>query len=340
MGHMDPLKATSDQDKKVEVALRHARVIDDNFKYDDTAGAIGWCFVDYQTHTDFGSGDHICPHGVYDLYRNKKYSSSIYASQQDKFPVMEVLSNMKPGDVKEAIFSDIYVATNCDYVELYKNGELVNKFYPNHNKFKYLKHPPILIDDIVGHTFNEERFPRKIHMKIAKMFSFAAMHGFNKLPLRMSLYLGYCMLRYKMKYSDLVYYWNKYVGAWGGKAMTYTFKGYKDEALVKTSEVGPSNSFDLEVIPSKVTLKNEDTYDTLSIRVKHIDEHKNVLPYSSRIVDIKISGPIELVGPTQQCLLGGQLTIYVKSKNENGPASISLTVDNITKKIDLEVKSR
>ena len=74
--------------------------------------------------------------------------------------------------------------------------------------------------------------------------------------------------------------------------------------------------------------------------IKHIDEHKNVLPYSSRIVDIKTSGPIELVGPTQQCLLGGQLTIYVKSKNENGPASISLTVDNVTKKIDLEVKSR
>lgn len=340
MGHMDPLKATSDQDKKIEVALRHAKVIDDNFKYSNTCGAIGWCFVDYQTHTDFGSGDHICPHGVFDLYRNPKYSSYIYASQQDNFPVMKVLSNMKPGDVKEAIFSDIYVATNCDYIELYKNGELVNKFYPNHEQFKYLKHPPILIDDIVGLTFNEERFPRKIHLKIAKMFSYAAMHGFNHLPLKMKLYLAHCMIRYKMNYSDLVYYWNKYVGAWGGKAMTYTFKGYKNNALVLTSEVGPSNKFDFETKPSKTTLINEDTYDTLMVRIRHVDEHKNVAEYSSRIVKIETNGPIELIGPKEQSLLAGQLTIYVKSKKENGPASILIKVDDLVKKIDLEVKSQ
>ena len=337
MGHMDPIKATSDQDKKIEVALRHAKVIDDNLKYDDLIGAIGWCFVDYQTHTDFGSGDHICPHGVFDLYRNPKYSAYIYASQQDKFPVMKVLTNMKPGDVKEAIFSDIYVATNCDYVEVYKNGELINSFYPNSKQFKYLKHPPILIDDVVGKTFNEERFPRKIHMKIAKMFSYAAMHGFNHLPFKTKAYLGYCMLRYHTNYSDLVHYWNKYVGAWGGKAMTYTFKGYKNNQLVKECEVGPSNKFDLEITPSKTVLHNDETYDTLQIKIKHVDEHKNVLDYSSRVVKISTEGPIELVGPSEQALLGGQLTLYFNSKNKNGHAKVSVTVDDITKSIDLEV---
>ncbi len=339
MGHMDPIKATSDSEKRIEVALRHAKVIDDNYKHSDACGAIGWCFVDYHTHVDFGSGDHICPHGVFDLYRNPKYSSYIYASQQDDFPVMEVLSNMKPGDVPEAIFNDIYVATNCDYVEVYKNNELINEFYPNNKQFKYLKHPPILIDDIVGKTFNEDRFPRKIHMKIAKMFSYAAMHGFNHLPTKTTLYLGWCMLRYKMKYSDLVYYWNKYVGAWGGKAMTYTFKGYKNGKLVKECEIGPSNHFDLVTKVDKRLLINEDTYDTTQIKLEHADEHHRVATYSSYIVHIETKGPIELIGPKDQALLGGRLTLYIKSKNEKGLAQVTLTMGDITKVIDLEVKS-
>ena len=47
---------------------------------------------------------------------------------------------MKPGDVPEAIFNDIYVATNCDYIDLYKDNEFVKRFYPKNNQYKYLKH--------------------------------------------------------------------------------------------------------------------------------------------------------------------------------------------------------
>ena len=338
MGHMDPVKPTSDQQKKIEVALRHAKVIDDNLKYTNIAGAIGWCFVDYHSHADFGGGDYICPHGVYDLYRNPKYSSYIYASQQDKFPVLKVLSNMKPGDVPEAIFNDIYVATNCDYIELYKNDELVDKFYPKHDLFKYLKHPPILIDDIVGMTFKEEKFPERMHRKIARMFSYAAMHGFNHLPLKNKIYLGWMMFRYRVPYSELVYYWNKYVGAWGGKAKTYVVKGYINGVVVKQEEIGPSSSFDLECTTSKNVLINEDTYDTARIRVRHIDNHGNTMDYSNRILEITTKGAIELVGPINQALLGGQLTLFIKSVGQKGKGHVSIKMDDIVKTIEFEVK--
>ena len=337
MGHMDPLKATSDEQKRIEVALRHAKVIDDNYKHTDACGAIGWCFLDYHSHTDFGSGDHLCPHGVFDLYRNPKYSSYIYASQQENIPVLKVLSNMKPGDVPEAIFNDIYVATNCDYVELYKNDEFVAKFTPKNDMYKYLKHPPILIDEIVGETFKEDKFPKKSHLKIAHMFSYAAMHGFNHLPLKNKMYLGYMMMRYKVSYTDLVGYWNKYVGAWGGKAKTYKFKGYKNGQLVKEVEVGPSNEFDLKLTLSKNELINEDTYDSLRIRVEHVDEHGNLLQYSQRILNIEVNGPIELIGPSQQSLLGGQLGLFIKSKNEKGTGKVTIKMDNLIKTIEVPV---
>lgn len=338
MGHMDPVKPTSDEQKRIEVALRHAKVIDDNYKHENACGAIGWCFVDYHSHTDFGSGDKICPHGVMDLYRNPKYTSYIYASQQENRPFLDVLNNLKPGDVPEAIFSDIYVATNCDYVELYKNDELVNRFYPVNDKFKYLKHPPILIDDIVGFTFKEDKFPVRSHLKIAKMFSYAAMHGFNHLPLKNKLYLGYMMMRYKISYTELVGYWNKYVGAWGGKAKTYKFKGYINDKVVSELSIGPSDSFDLLVNTNKEELVNEDTYDTLIIRVKHVDSHYRLMQYSDHIIDIKVEGPLELIGNSQQVLLGGQLSIYIKSKNEKGTGKIVIKMDEITKEITVPVK--
>ena len=338
LGHMDPVKATSDIDKKIEVALRHAKVIDDNMKYEDIAGAIAWCFVDYHSHTDFGSGDHICPHGVFDLYRNPKLSSFIYASQQDNIPVLEALTNFKPGDVKEAIFNDLYIATNCDYIELYKNGELVNKFLPLKDKFPYMKHPPILIDDIVGYTFKEKKFPESLHLKIAKMFSYAAMHGFNHLPIKTKLFLAKCMLKYKVSYTELVGYWNEYIGAWGGKAKTYTIKGYINDRVVKEIELGPSNSFHIESKLNKEELVNGDTYDTLTIKLKHVDEHGSLLHYSNRIVRVETSGPISLVGPSEQVLLGGQLTLYFNSLNKKGEAKIIIRVDNEEKKFVIPVK--
>lgn len=338
MGHMDPVKATSDESKRIEVALRHAKVIDDNLKYSNTLGAIGWCFVDYHTHVDFGSGDHICPHGVYDLYRNPKYSSYIYASQQEKTPVLEIISNMKPGDVPEAIFNDIYVATNCDYVDLYKDGEFVKRFVPKNDQFKYLKHPPILIDEIVGETFKEEKFPKKSWLKIASMFSYAAMHGFNHLPLKNKLYLGLMMAKYKVPYSELVHYWNKYVGAWGGKAKIYTFKGYINNQEVLNREIGPSIKSLLDVSVSKNKLINEDTYDTMVVRIRHVDEHNNLLQYSQRIVELSTEGPIEIIGPKLQTLLGGQLSVYVRSKQEAGNAKLIIKMDDIVKEIPITVK--
>lgn len=341
MGHMDPAKPTSDTPKKLEVALKHAKVINDNFKYDEVCGAIGWCFVDYHTHVDFGSGDHLCTHGVMDLYRNPKFSASIYASQQEEFPVLEILTNMKPGDFPAAIFDYIYVSTNCDYIKLYKNDQYVGTFYPHFvEPFPYLKHPPILVDDIVGETFNEERFPRKIHAKIAEALSYAAIHGFGNILPRHKVFLASCMVKYKMTYTDLVGYWNKYVGSWGGKAMTFRFEGYKNDTKVMEKELGPSLKFDLDVSIKNPHLVNEDTYDTAQIKLKHLDEHGMIANYSNRIIRIKTEGPIELIGPNEQTLLGGQLTIYIKSTQENGPAKVTLKMDDITRVIDLDVKSR
>ena len=336
MGHMDPYKATADLDRKIEVAKRHMKVLDDNYKYDKISGAIGWCFVDYHTHIDFGSGDHICAHGVMDMYRNPKFSSYVYQSQREDKPVLEVLSNIKPGDIAEAVYGDIYIATNCDYVSLYKNDEYVGNFYPNKKEYKYVKHPLILVDDLVGETFKEERFLEKHWPRMAKTFSYYAIHGFTKMKLKDSLFLAMMMLKYKMNYSDLVYYWNKHVASWGGIAKKWTFKGYKDDKEVIVKEIGPSKVFDLKVETKRTTLHMGDTYDVTRVKVSHIDEYDSLMYYSQRIINIKAKGAIEVIGDENQTLLGGQLSIYVRSK-EKGPGKLTLKMDNIEKVVEFEV---
>ena len=336
LGHMDPYKATTDLDRRIEVARRHMKVLDDNYKYNKISGAIGWCFVDYHTHIDFGSGDHICAHGVLDMYRNPKFSSYVYQSQREDKPILEVLSNIKPGDIAEAVYGDIYVATNCDYVSLYKNDEYVGDFYPNKKEYKYVKHPLILIDDLVGKTFKEERFLEKHWARMGKTFSYYAIHGFNKMKFKDAFFLGRMMLKYKISYSDLVYYWNKHVASWGGIAKKWTFKGFKDGKEVVSKEIGPSKVFDLKVETNRTQLEMRNTYDVVRVKVSHVDEYDSLMYYSQRVINIKTSGAIEAIGNENQTLLGGQLSIYVRSK-EKGQGKLTLKMDNIEKEIEFEV---
>lgn len=338
LGHMEPTKATDSSKQRIYHALRHALVINDNFKYDNICGAIGWCFVDYYTHNDFGSGDHICPHGVFDMYRNKKYAASIYQSQQDEIPVLEVLSNMKPGDFPESSLMDVYIATNADYVELYKNDEYVTKLYPNTKQFKHLPHPLILVDDIIGETFKDSRFSLKDGKKIGKLLSYVAFHGFSKLSLKQKLSLGKMIIKYRLSYSSLVDLYNTHVAAWGGKAKTYTFKAYKDGKVVKEQTLGPSTTYSLKVTCSKQELINEDTYDVTRVTLQYVDEFDNVLNYANMPFLLETEGEIEIIGPKIVSLLGGQLSVYIKSKSKPGNGKLTIKNETINETIDFIVK--
>ena len=133
-GHMFPTKRFDNQVRLTEHAKRHLRVMDTMYGDEAISGAIGWCMFDYNTHKDFGSGDRICYHGVLDMFRMPKYAAASYAMQQSDKPVLEVAGNMLNGDYDGAQFGAVYVLTNCDYINVYKNGELLNSFYPRERR--------------------------------------------------------------------------------------------------------------------------------------------------------------------------------------------------------------
>ncbi|MBU1020366.1 MAG: glycoside hydrolase family 2 protein, partial [Firmicutes bacterium] len=97
-GHMYPTKKFDDEWHRVNHAKRHLAVQNASYQNPNISGAIGWCAFDYNTHKDFGSGDRICYHGVMDMFRIPKYAASVYRSQRDDVPFIDVLSNLNIGE--------------------------------------------------------------------------------------------------------------------------------------------------------------------------------------------------------------------------------------------------
>ncbi len=319
MGHMYPTKPFDNEMTRFEHCYRHARVIDDANKFEDIAGAIGWCAFDYNTHKNFGSGDRVCYHGVFDIFRNRKYASYVYQSQNDSAPVLKVLSNMSKGEFPENFYPEIYIATNLECVDLYKDKKFVKRYYPLRNEFKYMKHPLIKVDDLIGDLFDDPRFSKKDRKTIAKIISKIEIGGMYTLTLLDKITIAYYQAKYKLKFSDLYDIYNTYCGFQINGQNLIEFKGIRnDNEVVIVEQFASSKKFSLNISLLKNDLVNSDTYDTNRIVIKHVDEYNHVMSFSSLPLQIEVSGPLELLGPSLVSLTGGQTSIYVRSKKGSG----------------------
>ena len=96
--------------------------------------------------------------------------------------MLEVLSSLTQGDRPQAFYHEIYVATNLDYVDLYKNETFIKRYYPSRDEFKYMPHPPILINDLIGESFIEPKVKSlKDRKRFASLLSYVAINGLLEL---------------------------------------------------------------------------------------------------------------------------------------------------------------
>ena len=323
-GHMFPTKPYDSWEKRQEHALRHARVLNDAMADGNHVGCFQWCMFDYPTHKDFGSGDRICYHGVMDGFRNPKLAASLYASQQDQTPILEVGSTMDIGDYPGGLIGKVYVFTNLDTVKLYKNGDFVTDL--SLAEFTSLPHNPKVVDDTIGELLKtKEGFTGTKEKLIHQTLQSAAINGVNNMPPKDMAKMGYVMLRYGMKYSDGVELFGKYVGNWGGESTVWRFDGIKDGEVVLSKTLAQSNNLHLEVKVSSTKLKETSSYDMALVRIQVLDEYGNLAPYHQIPVTFEVEGDIELVGPSVATLEGGSTGTYVRNK-PNGKGQGTLTI--------------
>lgn len=337
-GHMFPTKSFDNEERRVEHAKRHIRVINDmRNPHNGISGAIGWVMNDYHTHPSFGSGDVICYHGVLDMYRMPKYAAYSYRSQQDQTPFMEVLSTMDIGEYPGGYLQEVNVFTNMDYVKLYKDDELVNDFYPNKKLYPHLKHAPIVIKDFIGQTLmNNEKMSYRDAERAKKVFISITKNG-NNLPFKYKLTLGYLMLKYHLSMDNGINLYYKYMSGWGAKAPVYRFEGYKDNQKVIEKTVTHDDVFVCQVDANKKVMYHNETYDVLRFEVKIVNGVDQIYRYSRDILDIQTSGPIALIGPNHQVIEGGQLAFWVRSTGK-GKAKVDISIrgQKIVKEVEVK----
>lgn len=327
-GHMHPTKSFDSEAKRIEHALRHARVLEAAYASNEISGAIGWCMSDYNTHKDFGSGDRICYHGVMDMFRIPKYAASVYASQYDEKPYMNILSNMFVGDFDASELGKIIVFTNCDYIKVYKNNRFIGCFYPDKATYGHLPHPPIIVDDLIGDMLAEnERFSNKDAASIKTILLKFVEFG-NKLPLYYKLQMAFLIIKYKMNYSDAVALYAKYVASWGEKSTIYRFEGFREDNLCIHVEKDASAKGNLSVNVDMNELTEEKTYDVTRVVVKYADAYGQPLHYANWVVKVFIDGPIEVIGPSEFALIGGVRAFWIKTIGTRGEASLKVTLEN------------
>lgn len=146
-GHMFPTKSFDNEERRVEHALRHARIQDRAMGMGGVSGAIGWCAFDYNTHKEFGSGDRICYHGVMDMFRLPKYAAHFYGSQVPPAEqiVLQAATVWSMGDRSVGGNDPLYIFSNCDTVRVHAGDEDIGLFEPARDEFPYLPQPPFKV---------------------------------------------------------------------------------------------------------------------------------------------------------------------------------------------------
>lgn len=147
VGHTFPTRSTDNSARQREHTLRHARVHDQIASDPQFSGGIGWCAFDYNTHSNFGSGDHICYHGVSDIFREPKPAAGFYKSQCDpeEEVVLEPAFHWARNDENTG-FTTALVCSNCERLRFFLDTGSGFKFLveaePDHKQFPHLKYAP------------------------------------------------------------------------------------------------------------------------------------------------------------------------------------------------------
>ena len=337
-GHMFPTKPWDSWARRQEHALRHARVMNQAGKDGGHTGVFQWCMFDYPTHKDFGSGDRICYHGVMDSFRNPKLAASVYASQGNETPVLEIGCSMDIGDYASAMTGDIYAFTNADEVRLYKNDVFVKSF--RSEGWEGMEHGPVLIDDTIGEMLEtKEGMDSKQAQLVRECMLAARKYGMANLPARYKAMLGYAMVRYGMSFEDGYALYGKYVGNWGGEATVWRFDAVRDDKVIASRVKTPGQKLRLETEVSNACLKEGDVYDMAAVRIRLLDENGNPAVYAQLPVRFETRGPIEIAGPRTAVLEGGMGGVYVRTAGEEGSASLIICCEGVQNtEIRFEVK--
>lgn len=340
-GEYDICKITDDFNAKKEHAMHHLKSLNDINRNRALLAGFGSSFCDYYVPYSLSSGDNVFYSGVMDIFRSKKPAAEAYFSQQDEKPMIKVLSTLKPYDSINQTLGKIVVLTNGDYVELYKDNAFVKRFYPNMTGYNDLKHPPVIVDDLLGKSLADPRFNEKENAILAKIFSKMAIYGERSLIFAEKVILFRLEAKYHITSRGLKHLFNRYLGPSVIEQSTFVFRVYKNDEWVATETFAPPKTFDLSLDVQKTLLINGPTYDVSRIHVKYVDQNRHVMETANLGLHVNLEGPIALLSDKEIITLrAGQCSIWIRSLKDAGDAKVKISVEGIEKVIEFKIKNK
>jgi beta-galactosidase len=144
------VRSADNNDVHKEHIVRYAQIYDQLQTDARYSGGLGWCAFDYATHRDFGSGDHVCYHGVMDIFREPKPAAGFYESQcspQEEI-VLEAGFHWAMND-GAAGFLPAPICSNCDTINcsIGNDGKWhpIIELKPDRKQFPHLAYPPFFL---------------------------------------------------------------------------------------------------------------------------------------------------------------------------------------------------
>lgn len=343
-GHMFPTKKFDQESRVVEHAMRHLKVIHEVYKRDDLAGGISWCTFDYNTHSCFGSGDKVCYHGVYDMFRNPKFAAFSYSSQKNPKEgfVLEPVTAASRGERDKGGTVPFYIMTNCDFIRVYRNDELIDDFKPQTEMFPHLEHPPVIVSHLMPQNLdfgmNQEDAKAFREFLLEKVVTGKLLNMAQEDIIYISEKAQKYGLNMKALYGEAV----KAAGGWGEQANNFKLEGYYQGKCVCVRYIGEDKHYEqLYVKPDdKQLLVNDESYDATRVVVAALDEHGNIMPFVQECVEVKIYGDVEIMGPSKFVLSGGTSAFWVRTKGETGEVTIEVCGMNHTASCKLLLQKR
>lgn len=328
-GHMFPTKTFDSSEKRLEHALRYANIMNAYMGDPNITGAFGWQFIDYNTHKELGSSDQVCYHGVYDIFRIPKEAAKVYQSQIATKPYLEVLHGMDIGDYNQSFIDHMVIASNCETIDLYQNERFVGTFTPNKDEFPHLDHPLYIIKDFYGDAYQKDL---GISKEASQTYIELA-HGVAKRGGLDKVLDDESLDREKLNVGWQMY--GKYIANWGSGVFTYTLIGhYQDQTIER--KMGPYTSIDYIIKADSDELIISNTYDVTRVTLEAVDQYGQHKPYCFDAFQLETNDCIEIIGPKQIGLIGGQYAFWIKSVKP-GKGKLSIRNHKVDQMIHISV---
>ena len=132
-------------------AIMHAQVHDIARSNSAYTGLLAWCSVDYAS---LSGGDRIWQNlkwgGVLDTFRVPKPGASFYRSQVDPAVTPVIVPafywDFGPSSPATGPGGDAMIATNCELLQIYLNGQFLASATPEASSYGSLAYPPVFVD--------------------------------------------------------------------------------------------------------------------------------------------------------------------------------------------------